>query len=120
MQNINNMPEIMHASRSALTSGGTTVYELMACGVPFICIGFSDDQVFFGKRLDAHGNAIWAGDAREEGDFFKNLQDTVLAFTQKSDLELGEISSKNKKTVDGNGALRIAQILKELSWSKTS
>ena len=110
----------MHASRCALTSGGTTVYELMACGVPFICIGFSDDQVFFGRRLDAHGNAIWAGDAREDEGFIQNLLKTVLKFTQKSDLELGEISLKNKKTVDGKGALRIAEILKELSVSKTS
>ena len=119
MQNISNMDEVMGQSQYAVTAGGNTVYELMACGVPFICFGFSNDQRYFGRRLEEHGNAIWAGDAR---DGIENLISNIVAGLRKltdTDMEKQrEHIKRNRALIDGRGCARIADIVIELCKEK--
>lgn len=119
MQNINNMNEVMRQSRCAVTAGGTTVYELMASGVPFVCFGFSDDQVYFGRRLEEHENGLWAGDAREDA---QAVAEQIMLLLEKMHrqpvAEKEKLIRRNKKLVDGKGAERIADIIKELIKNK--
>ena len=111
LKNINNMKEIMCASKFAVSSGGTTVYELMACGVPFVCFGFSDDQVLFGERLGQHGNAFWGGDIRNNSCFTLDLLNSVEKLISLPAHEIKQLKEKNQNIVDGKGAARIADIL---------
>lgn len=119
LQNISNMDEVMRQSRYAVTAGGTSVYELMASGVPFVCFGFSEDQKYFGERLGAHGNALWAGDAREGVEELL----TALVSCLKQMMLMGsdrqeQLICKNRALVDGKGAARIADIIIELCRGK--
>lgn len=111
-QNVSNISELMKRSCVAVSAGGSTVYEYFACGVPVVCFGFSDDQIQFGTRLEIHNNAIWAGDVRLD----KEKVAAVIISGLKNYLlsDLNKISMEVQKLVDGNGAMRIAQILTRL------
>lgn len=115
LQNINNMNEVMCQSRCAVTAGGTTVYELMASGIPFVCFGFSDDQVYFGKRLEKKGVCFWAGDARKSTE---NVVRQIILSIEKMDsqsaIEKYSVIVRNKNLVDGKGAARIADSIIDL------
>lgn len=115
LQNISNMDEVMRQSENAVTAGGTSVYELMASGVPFVCFGFSDDQKYFGERLEEHGNALWAGDAREcVLQLVSNLKCQLMELIQMDLKERQALITKNRSLLDGQGAKRIAEILVEM------
>jgi len=119
LQNISNMDEIMSQSRFAVTAGGTTVYELMASGVPFICFGFSEDQCYFGERLEAHGNAFYAGDTREDADAVGN--NIIAGLKQFIAMNKDEVEAQirmNCKLIDGHGAGRVADIIIDLCEEK--
>lgn len=119
MQNISNMDEVMRQSCYAVTAGGTSVYELMASGVPFVCFGFSDDQKYFGKRLEAHGNALWAGDARDGvDDLVAGIIAGLKKLTNMDRCEQRELIQKNRALIDGQGAARIADIVIDLCREK--
>lgn len=112
LQNISNMDEIMRRSGYAVTAGGTSVYELMASGVPFACFGFSDDQKYFGERLEAHGNARWAGDARDGVEvLISNLVSALRKMIAMDPDRKQEIVERNRALIDGQGAARIADII---------
>lgn len=116
MFNISNMDEVMHASRVAICAGGTSVYELMASGTVFTCFSFSDDQAIFGKKLDKHGNCLYAGDAREGAD--ETAENILLALKKMLERSYNEnltLAEENQKLVDGLGAQRIAKELIALS-----
>ncbi|MBQ8041132.1 MAG: UDP-2,4-diacetamido-2,4,6-trideoxy-beta-L-altropyranose hydrolase [Lachnospiraceae bacterium] len=119
MQNISNMDEVMRQSRYAVTAGGTSVYELMASGVPFVCFGFSDDQKYFGERLEEHENALWAGDARDGVECL--VENMVVLLNKMKDMgqkQEQELICKNRKLLDGKGASRIAEIIVDLCQEK--
>jgi len=115
LNNVSNMDEIMANSRVALTAGGVSVYELMACSVPFVVFGFSDDQDIFGRKLEKYGICSYAGDARHDADMVveKILEDIGRMLTL-SFLELSEMAAHNKQLVDGKGASRIADVIMDL------
>ena len=110
-RNVTNMKELMCASKLAITSGGTTVYELMACGVPFVCFGFSDDQKVFGERLSKHGNAFWGGDVRGKKEFVSDLMQAFEKLLALPAEEFQRMKDNNQRLVDGKGAERIAKLL---------
>ena len=114
-RNAKNMSELMQMSKCAITAGGVTVYELMASGTFFFVFSFSDDQTLFGKKLKEHGNSVFVGDMRYEGD---SVIDKILAeldnYLKMSEQEKDRILSNNKGIVDGNGSVRIAELLDEL------
>lgn len=112
MQNISNMDEVMRQSYYAVTAGGTSVYELMASRVAFVCFGFSDDQAYFGERLEAHGNALWAGDARDDAARVVSILVEKLEILRGRPEEENRLLIKqNRELLDGQGASRIADII---------
>lgn len=119
MQNISDMNLVMQRSLLAVTACGTSVYELMASGVPFISFGFSEDQTYFGKRLQEHGNSVWTGDVREDAD---RVTDAIIRaysdFLSRPESELKAIADRNRMLLDGNGSTRIARILMQLKKAR--
>ncbi len=110
-QNIKNMSEMMQESMLSVSAGGTTVFELFACGVPVVCFGFSDDQVGVGERMEEAGMVIWAGDART--DINCVVTRVIEGLKQYMIRDMGELSLKLQGLVDGKGCERIAGILRE-------
>lgn len=116
LQNISNMDEIMRNSRYAISACGTSIFELMASGVAFVCFGFSDDQVYFGERLEKFGNALWAGDAREDAQRVTDvLLEKLEKLSSRPQEEIRRLTADNRILMDGRGASRIAEIIMNLS-----
>ncbi len=116
LQNISNMDEIMRNSKYAISACGTSVFELMASGVAFVCFGFSDDQVYFGERLEKFGNALWAGDARKDAQRVTDvLLEKLEELSSRSQEEIRRLTAGNRILMDGRGASRIAEIIMHLS-----
>lgn len=110
-QNIKNMSDRMCESTISVSAGGSTVYELFACGVPVVCFGFSDDQVGIGERMGETGMVIWAGDARAD---INNVVTRALEGLKRYVVcDMSELSRKLQGLVDGKGCERIAGILRE-------
>lgn len=105
--NVSNMSDYMRTCKMAVSAGGTTLYELCACGIPAVCFSFADNQkpgtLAFGKKKWIE----YAGDARET-DVVAGIVKTLRKF-----LEEPEFYKKQQRTmqeiVDGKGALRIAE-----------
>ncbi len=110
-RNVTEMAELMSSCSLAVTAGGSTYYELCACGVPSVAYSLSDDQLPGALEFDRIGLIRYCGDIRTD------IDGTVSRVLQ----ELNEIlnnrklyqdkSEKMKSIVDGRGALRIADIL---------
>lgn len=119
MENISNMDEVMRQSHFAVTAGGTSVYELMASEVLFVCFGFSEDQKYFGERLEEHKNAFWAGDAREDvSTVVRNILACLKTMFGMDGEERTKRIRRNRELIDGKGAKRIAEILIALCREK--
>lgn len=106
--NPSKMSEIMLASDIAISSGGSTLYELCACGTPTLAITIADNQKGITKKLDDLGLILSLGcweDLSE--DVFMNQLNRLLR-----DYETRKHMSENgQKLVDGNGCARIVDAL---------
>ena len=44
-KNITNMSDYMRGCEMAVSAGGTTLFELCACGIPTVCFSFAENQM---------------------------------------------------------------------------
>lgn len=96
----------------AISAGGTTLYELCACGTPTISYSFADNQLNNVKQFDEDGLIPYAGDIRYE-DISSAIRNNMGKIMNDINLRQ-EFSSRMQMLVDGKGAMRIArQICKE-------
>lgn len=111
--NIPNMMEYMCACDAAVLAGGTTTYEICACGLPGVVYTLADNQFDNARSAGRLGILPWAGDVREDMEGFLNR--TVEELLKLEDaIYRREISARMQKMVDGSGAVRIAEkLLKE-------
>lgn len=113
-----NIAELMQKSDIAISAGGTTLYELCACGVPTICFSLADNQKEGVKWLHEHGFMISIGDARDSvEEFFNRLS---LAFNKLfNSYELRQqYKQRLTNLVDGLGSERIAKEIIKMIGSK--
>ena len=88
-----------------ITAGGTTLYEMAACGTPGICFSMADNQLDNVRGFAARELVLYAGDVREEFSF-----DRLLGMMQElmQDYEARTaVSEKLRTLIDGKGAGRI-------------
>lgn len=111
---VKDMADLMVRCDLAVTAGGTTIYELSALGVPFVCFSYAENQ----EKLTAYiGDRQIAGYG---GEYHKDAVGTLEAIAKqidelKKNSELRkEYSEKERKLVDGEGARRIAGILQNV------
>ncbi len=111
---VKDMASLMEQCDLAVTAGGTTIYELSAIGVPFVCFSYAENQ----ERLTEYiGNMQMAGYG---GAYHKNASETLVSIAKqieelKSNTKIRlEYSAKERKLVDGEGAKRIAHILQDV------
>lgn len=113
--NVADMAGLMKMCDMAITAGGSTVYELAAVGVPFICFSYAENQEEQAERLGKYGIAPYAGA------YHRRPKETLARmrelFEQISShpKERREIHEKVKKITDGRGAARLAEELIRLA-----
>jgi len=94
----------------AVSAGGSTLYELCACGTPTVTFALADNQIH-GVEGFGNGFMLGVGDFREDED---SCLDRIISGLLQlvNDYELrGQLSEKGQGLVDGKGAARIAEAL---------
>lgn len=105
---------IMKESDIAVSAGGTTIAELLACGIPVICFSMADNQLSGTKKYSESGIVCYAGDVRDNRQsVVENIISTLeeLCMSKKKRKELIETS---EQYIDGHGAERIAAEIMKL------
>ena len=106
---VNHMADLMCQCDYAVSAGGTTLYELCACGTPTVCFSFSDNQLPAVRMLEQKRIMRYAGDARER-DIAAEIGG-YLAEYMRDPAETAQYRSRMKRLVDGRGGSRIASFL---------
>ena len=99
----------MRRCQLAVSAGGTTLFELCACGIPTVCFSFADNQKPGTIGMGSRDIMQYAGDARDT-DVTGHILEGLLRLLQSPTLRQ-EYASRMKRLVDGRGAGRIADIL---------
>lgn len=97
----------------AVSAGGTTLYELCACGVPTISYSFADNQLDSVLQFQKDNLIAYAGDVR-----YTNIYDNVGRLLEQyfSNITLRkQCSEKMQNLIDGMGASRIVKALLGIS-----
>ena len=101
-------PEYFKDADIAIASGGNTVYELSASGVPIILLNQNQLETDRGKIFAKYGNLINMGDGNKLDD------ETLLKTIKKLMNDYGlrkKMSKKGQELVDGNGIDRIVETI---------
>lgn len=111
---VSDMASLMRRCDIAITAAGTTLYELAAVGVPFICFSYAENQEQLAEYVEQTGIACCGGRYHEEP--YRTLEGIANAVCELT----GDFQKRNrcylKETglVDGHGAERIAAALTQI------
>lgn len=100
-KNTNNMVGYMNSSDFAISSIGTTTWELFSQGVPSILIPIANNQLAHAKQI--HMNSLGYV-------IFENFENNLRKFVHKfinDPISRRELSHRTTKLVDGQGAQRV-------------
>ncbi len=104
--NINCISEIMLRSDLAISSGGSTLYELCCCGTPTLAFVMADNQNGIVETLaeDEYIQSLGWYNQIESSQITQKVVQLVNNFKLRKNY-----SSNMQRLIDGNGAERIAQ-----------
>lgn len=111
-KNLYNLSHYMQQADVAISAGGTTLYELCACGTPTICYALADNQLENVLRFHKEGYMYYGGDIRCDHTSIYKIYKKLMQWLEYPE-ERQTVSLKMQELVDGNGASRIAKILTE-------
>ena len=116
--NVSDMASLMKQCDYAVSAAGTTLYELCAIGIPAISISMADNQIPMAETFADVDAVPYAGDLRTQTEPEMN---TILQRISCHLISLCDDSSKRhmqhqkmRQSVDGNGAIKIAEVLCQL------
>lgn len=107
---VSNIDCYMKETDVAISAGGTTLYELCACGTPTISYSFVDNQLDNVRKFAEDDMIFYAGDARE-GDVAEAICNYLDRYGNDRKLRQ-ERSKRMRRLVDGKGALRLAEAIR--------
>lgn len=117
-ENLSDIASLMKDCDLAVSAAGTTLYELCALGIPSVSYSFAHNQLGTAHAFDEAGAIPYAGDIRTA-----HLETCrrIIQFI-KNNACSSKIAYDKRKTahvimnslVDGKGAMRIAETLKNL------
>ncbi len=110
-ENITDMPGFLSEFDLALSAAGSTSYEICRMGVPAMLFGIADNQNMINKTFDTLDIIKSAGSAESERE---RVIGNLIAFIKEAKENYQyrvSASEKERKTVDGKGAMRIAGVL---------
>lgn len=106
---VSDMASLMQKCDMAVTAGGTTIYELAAIGIPFLCFSYARNQEALTEYIGAKEIAGFLGAYhRNQEDVLKNLQMLFAEYCEKKDLREA-CCEKERKMIDGRGASHLAE-----------
>lgn len=106
---VQNMAELMEQCDVAISAGGTTLYELMTVGIPFICFAYVDNQLPATEYLAEQGLACYGGAYHQDpSGTIQRIKQLYHAFLQSIELRK-QYSVSEHQVTDGLGAVRIAE-----------
>ena len=107
------MASLMERCDLAITAGGSTVYELAAIGVPFICFSYAENQEPVTEYLGREGIASFAGAFHREGKVvLRRIAEQAMGLLRDYDKRY-RCYLKERTLTDGSGAEKIAKLLAE-------
>lgn len=112
-QAVADIEKYMQKADLAVSAGGTTLYELCACGTPTISFSLADNQLDNVRKFAEDCIIDYAGDVRCDA-VIENVANLILKYKDNKKLRQ-ERSVKMQKVVDGQGARRIAEAWIELT-----
>lgn len=88
-----------------ITAGGTTLYEMAACGTPGICFSIADNQLDNVKGFASRGLVLYAGDVRTDFSYDRLIR--MMKEMMQDHTARDAVSERLRALVDGKGAERI-------------
>ena len=107
---VTDMCSLMMQCDAAISAGGTTLFELCACGLPTVTYILADNQIMNAGAFERSGLTLNAGDIRGDVCFAKRLFEILDALTENFALRQ-RMAEQMQDTVDGMGARRLAEAL---------
>lgn len=109
--NVEDMAALMSRCDLAVTAGGSTVYELAAVGVPFICFSYAENQEKITEYLHGEGIALSAGAYHRNPEaVLDQIAERTITLVQDH-RRRKECYLSERKLTDGFGAERLAKLL---------
>lgn len=104
---IKNLITLMQKVDIAISAGGSTLYELCACGTPTITYSFANNQLGNVEKFHKKELMYYSGDIRKIYQYDRLFE---LIMKYEKNIEMRRKNSlKLQQIVDGNGANRIAE-----------
>ncbi len=103
------LKDAMLESDLLITAGGTTLYEMAACGTPGICFSMADNQLDNVKGFAARDLVWYAGDIRKDFSYdrlIEMIKELIGDYAARK-----AVSEKLRALVDGKGAERIVDAI---------
>lgn len=118
-KNVEDMASLMASCDIAVTAGGSTVYELCALGVPFVCFSYAENQDALITFVAEQNIALSAGRLKDSNaKDRKELEHKICCLTAELAISWESrkmYSRRERELVDGSGALRLAEALETVS-----
>ena len=108
--NEKNMSDLMEFCDIAISSAGSTPYELCACGVPTIAYTLADNQLVAAEEFERQGVMIFAGDCRNNKNFIAIMNEHLHSLVSDKE-KRSQISVRMRSLVDGFGSERLIGII---------
>jgi UDP-2,4-diacetamido-2,4,6-trideoxy-beta-L-altropyranose hydrolase len=105
-----NMPELMSWADVAISSAGSTVWELLFLGTPTLALILADNQRQIAEEVERQGVARNLG--RAENLSVQSLAKQLVLMANDSNLRR-KISKNARQLVDGQGAQRVVASIEE-------
>ncbi len=107
--NVTDMAGLMSRTDIAVTAGGSTIYELAALGIPFICFSYAENQEALTEYIGRKGIAGFAGAYhRAASETLETVRELFESLTE--DAALRQAYHERELTLtDGKGAERLAK-----------
>lgn len=111
---ISDMHSLMQQCDAAVSAGGTTLFELCACGLPTVTYVLADNQIMSASAFEEARLMLNAGDIRKNRHFAERFFECLERLVRDQSLRQ-YLADRMQTLVDGNGAIRLAKsILKSV------
>lgn len=113
-QNVSDMRSLMLRCDAAISAGGTTLFELCACGLPTVTYVLADNQIMNAASFEKAGLMLNAGDIRGNGHYVERIFERLELLVRDRPLRQ-RMAGQMQTLVDGRGANRLAKAILEFS-----
>ena len=105
---VEDMAGLMCRCDLAVTAGGTTIYELAAVGVPFVCFSYAENQELLTRYIGTHSVAGFAGEYHREPVEVLEHVSTLVKELMTDREQREDYYHRERGLIDGRGAQRLA------------